>query len=128
MPVAASRPCRHARCRVLVTSRDGLCDQHRAAAHRQHKQDVTVDYAERNRFYQRKVWKDLRAWRLLVEPLCRECRKAGRLVEASVVDHIIPFNSPIDARALDRDNTQSLCVSCHSAKTRRDRSRGGVKV
>lgn len=127
MPVAAPRPCRHTGCRVLVSGRDGFCDQHRKDAFKQQKQSVSDDYKERNRFYQRAAWKRLRALHLQAEPLCRSCRKAGRLVEAVAVDHITPFKTVDDSLALDASNLQSLCHSCHSRKTRRDTPRGGSK-
>ncbi|WP_426994464.1 HNH endonuclease [Methylomonas sp. CM2] len=125
MPVAAKRPCRHSGCRMLVSGRDGFCDLHRAESHRQQKQTVTIDYKERNRFYQRKAWKELRARRLSIEPLCRKCASRGVVVEGSVVDHVEPFDSINDPRALDLGNTQTLCESCHNSKTRYDRPRGG---
>lgn len=128
MSQGAPRPCRHIGCRALVRGRDGFCDAHRKESFRVQKQAVTIDYKERNRFYQRKAWKDLRAWRLSVEPLCRSCAKLGRVVEATVVDHVIPFDLPTDPLALDPDNTQSLCSPCHSSKTRYDSPRGGSKV
>lgn len=120
MPSAAPRPCRHTGCRVLVRGRDGFCDQHRRESFRVQKQAVNVDYKERNRFYQRAAWKRLRAAHLQSEPLCRKCRQAGRLTEASIVDHVVPFTSTQDPLALDANNLQSLCTSCHSSKTRAD--------
>ena len=40
----------------------------------------------------------------------------GRLVKASVVDHIIPHRG--DAKLFwDESNWQSLCKSCHDHKT-----------
>lgn len=128
MPIAAPRPCRHGGCRELVSGRDGFCDAHRRESFRAQKQRVDGDYVERNRFYQRIAWKRLRALHLQLEPLCRVCRRAGRLVAAQVVDHVIPFNSPADPLALDDGNLQSLCQSCHSSKTRADDRRGVGKV
>ncbi len=128
MPVAAPRPCRHGGCRVLVTGRDGFCDAHRRETFRVQKQSVTIDYKERNRFYQRKVWKDVRNAHAADEPLCRECLKLGKVVAMDVVDHITPFTSINDPLALDDGNLQSLCKSCHDSKTRRDRPGGGSKV
>lgn len=124
MPVAAPRPCRHGGCRVLVTGRDGFCDAHRRETFRVQKQSVSIDYKERNRFYQRAAWKRVRALHLQAEPMCRKCRQAGRLVEATMVDHVIPFQSVDDPLALDDSNLQSLCHSHHSSKTRRDEARG----
>lgn len=127
MPVSAPRPCRHTGCRALVRGRDGFCDQHRKESFKQQKQSVSIDYKERNRFYQRIAWKRLRAAHLQGEPLCRSCRKDGRLVEAVAVDHIQPFTSTDDPLALDPSNLQSLCISCHSSKTRNDRPGAGQK-
>ena len=128
MAVAAPRPCRHGGCRMLVTGRDGFCDAHRRESFKVQKQAVSIDYKERNRFYQRVIWKRLRSAQLQSEPLCRDCRKSGRLVAADVVDHVEPFESVDDPRAVDPGNLQSLCTPCHSSKTRRDRPGGGSKV
>jgi 5-methylcytosine-specific restriction endonuclease McrA len=109
-----------------VTGREGFCDEHRKESFRFQKQFVNVGYKERNRFYQRSIWKRLRADQLSKSPLCKICRERGVMVAAAVVDHIIPFVSVSDPLALDADNLQSLCLSCHSVKTRRD-GRGRVK-
>lgn len=128
MAIAAPRPCRQGGCRTLVTVRDGFCEAHRRESFRIQKQAATMDYKERNRFYQRKAWKAVRHAHLAIEPLCRHCRQAGRTVEAVMVDHVVPFRSIDDPLALDDGNLQSLCHSCHSAKTRRDEAGGGSKV
>ena len=112
-PSAAPTPCRHPGCRELVVR--GYCDQHRKLSHQQHKQSVQEDYKERNRFYQRAAWKQLRAAHLRFEPLCRQCASDGRLVAAEVVDHIIEISD--GGAALDDTNLQSLCKSCHNSKT-----------
>ena len=53
-------------------------------------------------------------------PLCAECMRAGRTVAATVVDHVVPHKGD---RRLMRDigNMQSLCDSCHNAKSARER-------
>lgn len=58
----------------------------------------------------------IRAQRLRVEPLCRECRIDHRSVMAAEVDHITPHKGDINL-FLDFENTQSLCKSHHSRKT-----------
>jgi 5-methylcytosine-specific restriction protein A len=98
-----------------LLDKPGFCDKHRRDVFKRQKQVAGNGYVERNRFYQRAAWKALRAQRLSIEPLCRECRSAGRLVEAAVVDHIVAITDNGEALALD--NTQSLCVSCHNRKT-----------
>lgn len=114
MAIAAPRPCRHGGCRALVSGRDGFCEAHRREAYKVQKQAVSIDYKERNRFYQRKAWKLVRSVHLASEPMCRKCRQVGRLVEATIVDHVVPFVSIDDPLALDDGNLQSLCTSCHS--------------
>ena len=52
-------------------------------------------------------------------PLCVACRAEGRLECATVVDHIVPHKGdPI--LFWDRTNWQSMCKSCHDAKTARE--------
>ena len=128
MPRKAPTPCRHGSCTALLDM-PGFCDKHRREAFRIQKQNVTDDYKERNRFYQRVAWKNVRALQLQLEPLCRECRKLGKLVAATVVDHITPIAD--GGAELDQDNLQSLCRSHHDAKTRSETNcprEGGAKL
>lgn len=58
-------------------------------------------------------------------PLCVECKKAGRVTEATVVDHIVPLwkNGADDYET----NGQSLCDPHHAVKTAQEaeeRARG----
>lgn len=74
---------------------------------------------ERHSFYCRRAWRDLKAATLAAQPLCRACKRAGRITLAQCVDHIEPLAySP--AEALNPDNLQPLCNSCHAKKTRRE--------
>ncbi|WP_082745449.1 MULTISPECIES: HNH endonuclease signature motif containing protein [Alphaproteobacteria] len=63
------------------------------------------------------AWDQLRARILKGEPLCRSCRKAGRSVVATTVDHIVPKHR---GGTDDESNLQSLCDPCHKAKTARE--------
>lgn len=126
MARSAKSPCRHPGCAKLL-DHPGYCDAHRKAVFKAQKKVVTIDYAERNRFYQRKAWKDARSAQLQCEPLCRHHRKKGKLVEATHVDHIKAIEFGGDA--FDSSNLQSLCKSCHESKTRRDeQARGGSNL
>jgi 5-methylcytosine-specific restriction protein A len=63
-------------------------------------------------------WRKARdAW-LKECPLCVECEKRGRLVDATDVDHIVPHRGN-KAIFWDYDNWQSLCGTCHKRKTGR---------
>ncbi len=59
-----------------------------------------------------------RAW-LDEHPMCCECLNNGCSTVASVVDHVVPHRGN-DRLFWDRSNWQSLCVSCHNTKTRRE--------
>ncbi|UFH52577.1 HNH endonuclease signature motif containing protein [Spirosoma sp. KNUC1025] len=70
--------------------------------------------------YRRKRWRDFRISVLRDEPFCRECAKIGKQIIAKELDHIIPVKK--EGEMYDRDNVQPLCSSCHSRKSRSDRS------
>jgi 5-methylcytosine-specific restriction protein A len=62
---------------------------------------------------------------LAEEPCCRECLSAGKRVQATEVDHIVPLAS---GGSNNRSNMQGLCSPCHAAKSKRERAeaqRGG---
>lgn len=71
-------------------------------------------------FYSSKAWRRLRAAVLSAEPLCRECRRHGLLIEATCVDHIEPRRRRPDL-ALDRSNLRALCAACNN-RVRRDQA------
>ncbi len=63
-----------------------------------------------------KEWSRYRRRFLREHPLCAACQSEGRLVPATVVDHIVPHRGD---RALfwDPANHQPLCATHHSRKT-----------
>ena len=73
-------------------------------------------YEDRQRFYKSKVWRFTRNLVLNEEPMCRHCRREGKIVSASEVDHILSIQSA-PRLALEWDNLCPLCKSCHSKKT-----------
>ncbi len=66
------------------------------------------------KFYQSKYWRVIRAEVLRMEPLCRECKKEGKLTDARVVDHIKRRH---DGGGEEFSNLQPLCHYCHNSKT-----------
>jgi 5-methylcytosine-specific restriction protein A len=60
-------------------------------------------------------WQRCRLAKLAADPLCADCRAAGRIAEATEVDHVDG-----DVWNLAADNLRSLCKPCHSAKTVRE--------
>ena len=70
---------------------------------------------EDNRLYHTPRWKRMRAEGLKIEPLCRKCKKKGKVKAATLRDHIIPVMKGGDF--WDINNHQSLCDSCHASKS-----------
>lgn len=65
-------------------------------------------------------WQKLRLMHLRAHPVCVECLRHGLVTLANEVDHILPKRMGGD----DSDtNLQSLCKSCHSQKTMREKMR-----
>ena len=122
MPIRAKTPCRHLGCRALL-DKPGFCDKHRRETFKVQRQAMSIDKAEHDRFYHRAAWKKVRLLQLQLEPLCRECRKVGKLTPASIVDHIIERSK--GGSDFDQENLQSTCASCHNAKTRRETNTPG---
>ncbi len=67
-------------------------------------------------FYKSAQWLALRKIVLQRDPLCVECKAAGKLTPASHVDHKISRRDRPDL-ACDLDNLRALCPSCHNSKT-----------
>ena len=71
-------------------------------------------------------WRKVRAGFLRAHPLCARCERAGRVVEATVVDHIEPHRG--DRRKFwDPANWQSLCAPCHDGAKQAEERRGYSK-
>ena len=69
-------------------------------------------------FYQAHRWRKHRKIYLSEHPLCVECEKVSKVVEAKVLDHIIPINQ--GGAEYDYKNHQGLCSSCHNSKSGRE--------
>lgn len=64
-------------------------------------------------------WRRARAAFLAQHPLCAACRVRGRVVAATVVDHVTPHRG--DQRLFwDESNWTPACKPCHDAKTARE--------
>lgn len=63
-------------------------------------------------------WLRVRKYHLAASPLCVMCFARGWTVPATDVDHITPLSR---GGTNDPANLQSLCHSCHSSKTGRER-------
>ncbi|WP_101048687.1 HNH endonuclease [Macromonas nakdongensis] len=67
-------------------------------------------------------WQKAREGFLRSHPLCKMHQDLGRIVPATVVDHIEPHRGDM-GKFWDRSNWQSLCKRCHDgAKQRLEKS------
>jgi 5-methylcytosine-specific restriction enzyme A len=64
-------------------------------------------------------WRRARAAYLAQHPLCAACQVLGRVVPATVVDHVVPHRGDA-ARFWDEANWAALCKRCHDAKSARE--------
>lgn len=72
----------------------------------------------RQKIYQSKKWKELRAAKLIENPLCEVCLAHGIITPAEDVHHIrSPFDfsdiNEVNALAYDYKNLKSICKQCH---------------
>jgi 5-methylcytosine-specific restriction enzyme A len=92
----------------------GYCQQHAAQAkHRRQQQLARSRPTTAARGYDA-AWRKIRAEVLSDEPCCRLCKAQGKLVRATVVDHIKPLAR---GGTHDKGNLQPLCTACHNRKT-----------
>ena len=71
--------------------------------------------------YNRKAWKELRAYQLAISPLCVFCEREGKITPATVVDHITPHKGDLNL-FYAQENLQSLCKLHHdSAKQKAEK-------
>ena len=113
MALKPLRPCKRPGCGALT--REGYCPDHKP------KQAQRRESAAWHGWYFLPIWTDdLRPSQLLREPFCCECWKQGYRVRATDVDHVEDHKG-VWSKFIDPGNLQSLCHSCHSRKTMRER-------
>ncbi|MDU2265242.1 HNH endonuclease signature motif containing protein [Clostridium celatum] len=105
-PMKPMKPCKYLGCPNLTE--DKYCNEHKEF-------NVKERETATERGYDSK-WRTARSRFLKVNPLCVRCKDEGRLVKATVVDHIKPHRE--DKKLFwDESNWQALCKRCHDKKT-----------
>jgi 5-methylcytosine-specific restriction protein A len=102
-----STKCRELGCKNDKTARSAFCTDHGGG--------ITEKGKENAKLYATGYWKQQRINQLSQKPLCASCLLQGKVVQATVVDHIFPHRQ--DSTKFKANNFQSLCVSCHTNKT-----------
>jgi len=70
--------------------------------------------------YSSRRWKKVRELFIRRNPLCKACADSGKIVQASVVDHIVPISH--GGNGWNETNFQSLCKSCHDSKSAKEKA------
>lgn len=111
MPVAPLKPCAWPGCGALTAARH--CERHAREYDRRRGSSTARGYD--------RAWQRVRALKLQLDPLCEcdECRAAGRILPATVVDHVRSIEEAPHLR-LDFANLRSMAKECHDARTARD--------
>ena len=115
MAQRALRICPHSGCNELT--RTSRCPRHTREQGRGTSRNRPGDP-----FYSSKAWRQLRAAKLLKDPLCEDCLEVGVTKSAREVDHQLDRRDRPDLE-LTEDNLRSLCKSHHSRKTANTQAR-----
>ena len=109
MPHKPKRPCRFPGCPGFCEKGQVYCKEHIRWSHDRQRGSATQQgYGAQ--------WQKARALFLKQHPLCAFCQAEGKIVPATVVDHIIPHRG--DQRLFwDQANWEPLCKECHDKKT-----------
>lgn len=108
MPQRPRVPCKHPGCPKLAAYGQSYCEEHAPQRRSDRKNTTQRGYDGR--------WQKASKRFLRAHPFCVRCKERGKLVEATVVDHIIPHRGD-KALFWDEKNWQPLCKSCHDHKT-----------
>lgn len=106
IPKKPMKPCKYLGYAKLTE--DKYCDEHKDFSIKERATATERGYDSR--------WKNARNRFLKVNPLCVRGKEEGRLVKATVVDHVKPHRG--DKKLFwDESNWQALCKRCHDKKT-----------
>ena len=115
MAIVITKVCAYPGCFKRTIANQSYCELHL----KKKAEDKAAEDKARGNSYQRgynRCWQKLRASFLALHPLCVECLKKGKTVQATDVDHIKPHKGD-KSLFWDSNNLQALCHRCHSRKT-----------
>lgn len=108
-----SRPCSHPSC--PNTTRDQYCEDH-IHLKKENSYLANTSRASASRRGYGNRWRRYRYFYLSQHPYCAHCFSQGRVVPATVVDHIEPHKGSYEL-FWKEGNHQGLCEKCHNRKT-----------
>lgn len=109
VPRKPKKPCKAPGCPNLTDGK--YCEDHQLNQRQERASSAERGYDGR--------WRKARLKYLKAYPLCVRCKEQGRLVRATVVDHVTPHRGD-KVLFWDENNWQSLCKSCHDKKTMKE--------
>lgn len=110
-----NKPCARAGCPSLAIIGESYCDRHKKADKKQKQIQDKKRESSCKRGYGR-AWQKYRLRFLVANPLCVSCKTKGRIVPATVVDHIKPHKGD-NVLFWNTTNHQAMCKTCHNKKT-----------
>jgi len=115
--------CKKTGCNTLIDS-PGYCNTHKYIAEQNKRESWEVldkkKPAEIRAFYNSHKWHEASRRHRITEPLCRRCRRAGKVTKGTLAHH----NPPIGALLADGlnpfldDYLETLCLKCHMKELR----------
>jgi 5-methylcytosine-specific restriction protein A len=117
MPLKAKHPCSFHGCPNLTHDKYCIAHAHielKEIKERRKEHDANRGTASERGYTAR--WARYRKAYLSLHPLCAVCERDGKLVAATVVDHIQPHKGDYSLM-WDASNHQGLCVYHHNRKT-----------
>lgn len=120
MPYAQAHNCNFGGCPKPVYGKKRYCDDHTKVKNSQDYERYRVgDVAQK--LYKTKPWANTRKYHLAANPYCVDCLARGiKTAQDLHVDHIIPLKD-YAGDPLDPSNLQTLCRSCHTVKSLKER-------
>lgn len=112
--------CAELGCKNTKSKFNRFCIEHGGRDAQRYNPKYNQDREAFNAKYKTAQWQTLRQIQLSKHPLCIACQSEGRIVAASVVDHLFPW-SHISEQAFYINRFQSLCAMHHATKTQLER-------
>lgn len=128
MPYKPSRQCSgkgtyYRRCTYLAKGNDQYCPRCSEIFQKELKQqnkkyDQNRDQSKERHFIHSVQWRKIRLMKLVQDPICEECLKENKEIQAILVHHVDgnELNNPGDG-----SNWLSMCNDCHEKIHKKDR-------
>ena len=108
MPYKPRPGCRYPLCSNKADKGSSYCKIHKKIMEKQRSTPTERGYDYK--------WQKFRKEYLKKNPFCVVCLNKGKLIQAKVIDHIVPHKGN-ERLFWDENNMQTLCIRCHNKKT-----------